>query len=101
MRVLGVVIDDELYSPQGHRLSPSRAPAIVEPEPPRAVRHLDPIDEFNAHLAQAIRVAQAMTEHDKRRASEFMEAARGMLTAVTRLKPDEQRRFEQALRNAK
>lgn len=101
MREVAVIIDGEVYSPAGVKLSPEREPRAVAPtQPTRNVASLDPLDAFNSHLAQAIRLAQAMSEADKRRASEVMEAARGALTMVTRLSTSEQRKFEAAMRAA-
>ena len=102
MREVAVIIDGKIYSPAGEQISPPREPsrAVAAPAPPRNIAPLDPLDEFNAHLARAIRLAHAMSEEDKRRASEFMEAARGALTMVTRLKASENRKFEAAMRAA-
>jgi hypothetical protein len=95
MRQIAVFRDGMLLSPEGEVIND------VAQLTGSAVTALDPIDQFNAHLAQAIRLAQAMNESDKARASEVMEAARGALTMVTRLSSSEQKRFEAALRNAK
>jgi hypothetical protein len=105
MQVAIAVIDfsnGEVTNARGDVVHQARAVAapVSQAVAPATVQHLDAIDEFNAHIARAIRTAQGMSDADKRRASEFMEAARGMLTAVTRLSSGEQRRFENAMRSA-
>src|SRR6478736_3768539 len=103
MRPIATIIDGVAYSPEGARLTPEREPsravAVVAPEPPRNIKPLDPLDEYNAHLAAAIRLAQDMSPEDQQRASEFMEACRATLTATTRLKSTELRKWQAALRN--
>lgn len=98
MRPIATIIDGVAYSPEGVRLSPEREPTQA-PEPPRNIKPLDALDRYNEHLAAAIRLAQDMSEEDQRRASEFMEAARATLTATTRLKSTELRKWQNALRN--
>ena len=98
------IIGDEVYDARGMRVnevaaSETRAVAVPDREPAQ-VTPMDPIDEFNGLLARAIPIAHGMNDKDQRRASEFMEAARALLTATTRLPTNEQRRFEAALRNA-
>ena len=117
-QLIGILGSDGLVSPTGEVVS---RPAAPEPrtvavrvsqvsqertgertrEPlPRRVVAMDAIDEFNALLAAALKLARDMSESDKRRASNILEAARGVMTATTYLDSDEQRRFEAALRNA-
>jgi len=103
MRAIATIIDGVAYSPEGIRLSPEREPAraVTVQEPPRRnVAPLDPLDKYNEHLAAAIRIAQDLSPQDQQRASEFMEAARATLTATTRLKAAELRKWQTALRNA-
>lgn len=100
MRAIATIIDGLAYSPEGVRLSPEREPrAVAAPKPPRNIKPLDALDQYNDHLAAAIRLAQDMSPEDQQRASEFMEACRATLTATTRLKSTELRKWQAALRN--
>ena len=102
MRAVVTIIDGVAYSPEGVRLSPEpENRAVAVSEPPRNIKPLDPLDQYNEHLAAAIRLAQDMCPDDQRRASEFMEAARATLTATTRLKSTELRKWQAALRSTK
>ena len=102
MRAIATIIDGEIYSPAGVNINPERetraVAAPVSRIEPRNIAPLDPLDEFNAHLAAAIRIAQSLSERDQQRASNFMEAARATLSACTRLESSEQRKWEAALR---
>src|SRR5436190_1702103 len=100
-QMVGILGADGLVAPDGTVISrPAPAPeprAVVVQEPPtrRNVAPLDPLDEYRAHIAAALKLARDMSGDDKRAASNIMEAARGVLTATTYLDSNEQRRFEQ------
>jgi hypothetical protein len=113
MRAIAIFRDGQLISAEGELISEAPRPvsepsrAVAAPvwhertrEPPRNVKPLDVLDRYNEHLAAAIRLAQDMSPEDQQRASEFMEAARATLTATTRLKAAELRKWQAALRNA-
>lgn len=111
MRVLGVLVDGELFNAQGLRVSeprvePSRA---VTPVPPLEVsqpenRNLIPqtndVLEAATLLARVIRVAHGLGRDDQFRVRELVSAAHSTLSATTRIDPRDQRLFEAALRNA-
>jgi hypothetical protein len=58
------------------------------------------IDRVADHLAQVVRLAQALTSDvDRRRARDMLHAASGLLMASTYLPQADQDRFQKALRN--
>jgi hypothetical protein len=122
MRQVAVLIDGEVYSPQGVRISPeweSRAVAVhdTRANDQRANDHdqqmnerrdqrvidahpMDEIDEITMLLARATKLAQGLSDDDRRRVRELFAASLSLLHATTRLETSDQRRFEQAMRNA-
>jgi len=106
-RVIGILGNDGLVSPDGevisHRADP-RAVAVRQErtkEPPRQVIQMDPVDEVAGLLARVIHIAQTLNETDQRRVRDLTHAASSALSASTCLPRDDQRRFEQALRNVR
>ena len=115
MRAIATIIDGELFSPEGVRLSPEResravavAAPVPQPQPQRPQRQtaevvaLDPLDEVAELLARIIKIAtQQLRPGDQRRARELVHAASSALSASTVLDPSDQRRLNNALRNSK
>jgi hypothetical protein len=79
---------------------PQTLPA-VRPEEPRQVAPVDPIDEISTLLGRVIHIARGLSRDDARRAREIVYAASSALEASTFLNTEDQRRFEQGLRNGK
>lgn len=57
------------------------------------------VDRIVALLSEVIVRAQSLSETDQRRVSDFVEATRATLSATTRLPRQEQKVFENALRD--
>lgn len=101
---LGVIIGNELFSPQGVRISaaPSEEPRAVETYEPHRIHapHLSTFEEITAHIATAVRLTRGLPPDEARRVRDVFHAASSMLMATTYLEKDDQAAFERALRNA-
>jgi hypothetical protein len=104
MRAIAVLIGDELYNAQGHRVDePVRAivpHVVVERFEVTVPPALDTVEDIVAQLARIIKAAQHLDDADRSRVREFVEAARSTLLATTRLDRSDQQIFQTALHNA-
>lgn len=111
MRHLATLINGELVSPTGARISePSRAVAVPDQRWSDQQRHErrviehhapdDPVEEIAFLLAKAAKIARTLNDDDRRRARGFFEATNQLVHATTRLERTDQKQFERALREA-